>query len=205
VIFFAFAILLLLVVVVVAAQHKKGKREMGFYVFNQNFFFWRFDDFDSRFWDLSENFFLWDLWRFFILRFLWKLFWTKKRASCEIDCLLELCEIAWCWEIVEIPDSSMITKGGEFFTKEEEEEEREEEFSQARSCQVKKKVLHSFFGHEWMNDRGASNALLDLFFFFQSNLWIAWISWIHLSLGPCSDVPILQLSFCNCSKILGDL
>lgn len=74
--------------------------------------------------------------------------WTKKRASCEIDCLLELCEIAWCWEIVEIPDSSMITKGGEFFTKEEEEEEREEEFSQARSCQVKKKVLHSFFGHE---------------------------------------------------------
>jgi len=34
----------------------------------------------------------------------------------------------------------MITKGGEFFTKEEEEEEeREEEFSQARSCQVKKK------------------------------------------------------------------
>jgi hypothetical protein len=40
---------------------------------------------------------------------------------------------------VEIPDSSMITKGGEFFTKEEEEEEREEEFSQARSCQVKKK------------------------------------------------------------------
>jgi hypothetical protein len=37
------------VVVVVAAQHKKGKREMGFYVFNQNFFFWRFDDFDSRF------------------------------------------------------------------------------------------------------------------------------------------------------------
>lgn len=48
-IFFAFAILLLLVVVVVAAQHKKGKREMGFYVFNQNFFFWRFDDFDSRF------------------------------------------------------------------------------------------------------------------------------------------------------------
>jgi hypothetical protein len=46
---------------------------------------------------------------------------------------------------VEIPDSSMITKGGEFFTKEEEEEEREEEFSQARSCQVTKKVLHSFF------------------------------------------------------------
>lgn len=40
---------------------------------------------------------------------------------------------------MEIPDSSMITKGGEFFTKEEEEEEREEEFSQARSCQVKKK------------------------------------------------------------------
>lgn len=37
------------VVVVVAAQNKKGKREMGFYVFNQNFFFWRFDDFDSRF------------------------------------------------------------------------------------------------------------------------------------------------------------
>lgn len=40
---------------------------------------------------------------------------------------------------MEIPDSSMITKGGEFFTKEEEEEEREEEFSQARSCQVTKK------------------------------------------------------------------
>jgi hypothetical protein len=41
------------------------------------------------------------------------------------------------------PVFSMITKGGEFFTKEEEEE-----FSQARSWQVKKKVLHSVFGHE---------------------------------------------------------
>ncbi len=54
---------------------------------------------------------------------------------------------------MELPVSSMITKGAEFFTKEEEEEEeeeeeREEEFSQARNCQVKKKVLQSFFGHE---------------------------------------------------------
>lgn len=40
---------------------------------------------------------------------------------------------------MELPVSSMITKGAEFFTKEEEEEEREEEFSQARNCQVKKK------------------------------------------------------------------
>lgn len=78
---------------------------------------------------MSEN--------FFFMRFV-EIFDFEIRV--KIDCLLELCEIAWCWEIVEIPDSSMITKGGEFFTKEEEEEEeREEEFSQARSCQVKKK------------------------------------------------------------------